>query len=492
MMTLWHVRMSLLGNYTAWERSAQRTAPAVSEPATLQGTAVSPDCAALRNELAADGMTLRIDGQHYHYVQNNGNELPVAHYAGHALAHGCFQKDGFLRIVQKTAGNQWGLSDAQGDVIVTPQFSRIHEFNAEGLAFVERENYIGRIDRSGKIVIPVRFSVIGAFDKNGFAKVERGLLYGYIDKNGKEVIPVRFECIGLLEEGLIHACQHGKEGYIDWQGKTVVPFAYDCLGPLEEGLMRACQNGKVGYIDQQGQTVIPFIYEDGQDFNHGMVWVRKTGQPEWSRINNQGEEVISPGQLAGLKFNAWGLALAEIYVFLQEQIFVYVNKTGHVVSPHHYRQIDEANRYGLRRVSAHVSDAAGLKWGWVNEKAEEVIPLRFDAAEGFAANGLAAVSVDGRWSYVNRHGRVLFPPRFAQARSFSHGLAAIAIETDNGDSRWGFIDQTGKVRIPLSFDYVEDFTSEGSAYVERRGKSFWIDTTGKFLREASPEDEEGC
>jgi hypothetical protein len=35
-----------------------------------------------------------------------------------------------------------------------------------------------------------------------------------------------------------------------------------------------------------------------------------------------------------------------------------------------------------------------FKWGYVDEKGEEVIPLRFDEASNFTANGLAAVAVE--------------------------------------------------------------------------------------------------
>jgi hypothetical protein len=55
---------------------------------------------------------------------------------------------------------------------------------------------------------------------------------------------------------------------------------------------------------------------------------------------------------------------------------------------------------GLARVE--VKD----KWGYINEKGEEVIPPRFDEADSFAANGLAAVraGVNGVTSGRGRQG----------------------------------------------------------------------------------------
>ncbi|MDR2678148.1 MAG: WG repeat-containing protein [Zoogloeaceae bacterium] len=40
------------------------------------------------------------------------------------------------------------------------------------------------------------------------------------------------------------------------------------------------------------------------------------------------------------------------------------------------------------------------KWGYINARGEEVIPLRFVKAKDFSANGLAAVRVRGKYGYI--------------------------------------------------------------------------------------------
>ena len=47
---------------------------------------------------------------------------------------------------------------------------------------------------------------------------------------------------------------------------------------------------------------------------------------------------------------------------------------------------------------------AGDKWGYVNNKGEEVISPVYDGALEFSDNGLAAVKSGDKWGYINKKG----------------------------------------------------------------------------------------
>jgi hypothetical protein len=59
------------------------------------------------------------------------------------------------------------------------------------------------------------------------------------------------------------------------------------------------------------------------------------------------------------------------------------------------------------------------KWGYIDTRGREVIPLRFDDAKDFAANGLAPVEVDGKYGYIDARGREVIPLRY----DFVHGFS---------------------------------------------------------------------
>lgn len=78
------------------------------------------------------------------------------------------------------------------------------------------------------------------------------------------------------------------------------------------------------------------------------------------------------------------------------------------------------------------------------------------------------VTVSGKDGFIDRTGKVVIQPQFAQARAFAEGLALVKVggtRTGSGPIRggkWGYIDQTGKFVIPAQFEWAGDF-SEGLA-----------------------------
>jgi len=99
------------------------------------------------------------------------------------------------------------------------------------------------------------------------------------------------------------------------------------------------------------------------------------------------------------------------------------------------------------------------------------------------SEGLAPVSIEGRFGYIDVTGRIIIQPQFDIANPFSDGLAAVA-----GDNRlWGFIDKTGTVVIQPQFEQPGAF-SEGlcTVMVDERlegGKlqNKYIDKTGRVV-----------
>lgn len=141
-------------------------------------------------------------------------------------------------------------------------------------------------------------------------------------------------------------------------------------------------------------------------------------------------------------------------------------------------------------VSATVLLWAGLDWaynevfrsndapfGYIDKTGAQVIdrgenrPLTPDTEKGPFSEGLAVVSItsmDTRkgpyFSYINKSGKIIETvDKFASARPFSEGLAAVKVDPNNC---WAFVDTSGKLAIEPTYLSVQDF-SEGLAGVEK-------------------------
>lgn len=135
-------------------------------------------------------------------------------------------------------------------------------------------------------------------------------------------------------------------------------------------------------------------------------------------------------------------------------------------------------------------------YGFVNERGAVVIPAKFDWVHRFH-EGLCAVLVGERWSYIDEHGHevIKLPESVSGCSDFSDGIARVAVGGEGRaseariGSKWGFIDRRGHFVIEPKFDVV-DWTDpptfvNGLAKVcveENRIRRFgYIDRSGKLV-----------
>jgi len=83
-----------------------------------------------------------------------------------------------------------------------------------------------------------------------------------------------------------------------------------------------------------------------------------------------------------------------------------------------------------------------------------------------------------KWGFMDRTGRIVVHPAFADERDFFHGLAAVELLS----GKWGYIAQTGKQVIYGRFDEARDFLAE-LAPVRVGRKWGYIDTSGQMVIE---------
>ena len=113
--------------------------------------------------------------------------------------------------------------------------------------------------------------------------------------------------------------------------------------------------------------------------------------------------------------------------------------------------------------------------GYIDKTGSFVIPPQFDYCLGHT-EGLAVVSVEGKYGYIDTKGDFVIAPQFEEAYRFSEGLAAVGI-----DDRLGYIDKRGALVIQPQFSRAEEF-SEGLAYI---GDGY-INRTGQCILTEEP------
>jgi hypothetical protein len=191
-------------------------------------------------------------------------------------------KESPLRPIFK--GGYWGFMDAQGRIVIAPQYDSVDEF-VGGLAqvgMIDEElpdlgGYpnlkLGYIDEKGRVVVPLKYAALHPFVGDLAAVAVRvdgprvrpmrsltdaNLRWGYVDRQGAVVIPPQFLGAGDFAEGLAAV--------------NVLPPA-GVKGDGEGGMCDGPHN--FGYIDRTGTIVIEPQYTQAGPFAGGRAVVGK-------------------------------------------------------------------------------------------------------------------------------------------------------------------------------------------------------------------------
>ncbi len=262
----------------------------------------------------------------------------------------------------------------------------------------------------------------------------------------------------------------GKWGFRDAWGNFVVPPVYDDVGSFSDGLAPVnvgaemehsgyMDGGKWGFIDTTGEVVIPLTFEYAYGFSDGVAKVRDANGTRF--IDPEGKTVLDLGE-------HWDCG-----EFSEGLLPVYIDRS--------LQREDWQTQY-------------------IDKEGQTVLTV-----EGYAEKfheGLAGLSLRSRpdadpvCGFINREGRVVIEPVYAEIRPFSNGLAAVARDRDSDTEAWGYIDRTGQYVIAPRFNEAEPF-EDGVAKVHVGGELAvvydapfywsggewqWIDPTGKVLR----------
>ena len=94
------------------------------------------------------------------------------------------------------------------------------------------------------------------------------------------------------------------------------------------------------------------------------------------------------------------------------------------------------------------------KWGFINEKAQEIITPQYDDYYSFN-NGLAAVKKAGKWGFINKKNKTVIPFEYdiQNYSNFSKGKSpATTYAPVSRNGKWGFVNKKNEVIIPFKYD----------------------------------------
>lgn len=334
-----------------------------------------------------------------------------------------------------------GFIDRSGKVVIKPQWSGANDFS-EGLAVVAVDSpryKEGYIDATGKLVIEAKFDEAGDFE-DGLALVgvgEFGLhdsgdhKFGFIDKNGNWVIAPTYRTMYGFSEGLAAVMNDdGKWGFVDKSGKVVIPFQFENGSFFSEGLapMFSKEKSRYGYIDRSGKWNIEPQFTQASGFVDSVAVVKRGG-------------VLSNPYPGGMTIVSKDGDKHREFLIIDKSGKTVVKFGGDVISVKSFSE-------GLAPVEVSKKQGAPLT-GFVDKTGKFVIEPRYSFVDSFQ-DDLAQFLLDGKWTFLDKSGKVVFSTPYQVSYGFKRGLAFIEQVGPGGfgdfqNHQYGYIDKTGKV-----------------------------------------------
>lgn len=297
--------------------------------------------------------------------------------------------------------------------------------------------------------------------------------------NGEEAkldwpIPLQIgdKCQYLTEAGKLLP-QKFDEAYAFFANNPITPVKID---------------NRYGFVDRTGNIIVKPIYDDAWFFdNYGRGFV--SFDKHWGIIDKNGKLIVKPQFDNIVRDNTNTRILPRILPIRKNNRVGYIDEYGSISIP---PQFDSALPfYDGDRAAIAVAGS----WGFIDRSGKIVISpkytsigpqrgrgdfLKSDPTKGiFGKLGLAPVSINKEWGYIDKTGTQVIAPQFEAAGSFSESGIAPAMR--HGDKLWGYIDRTGKFIIEPQFDFADSFGKNGVAWVSVGKLLKLIDVHGNEL-----------
>ncbi len=232
---------------------------------------------------------------------------------------------------------------------------------------------------------------------------------------------------------------------------------WDYVSTYINGLAEASLKGKSGYVDIYEHEIVPVIYDEVYLFWEGLSAVKLNGK--YGYVNTKGKVIIP------LKYDkAWSFQGGKANVVLNNKQTI-IDKNGVELLPFKYESL---YAYSDGLILAYLNK----KMGFIDITGKELIPVKFDSVT-FLVSGGKKMFLDGLHYYFDKGGKPMKNIYDEVDDYYSDGTAFVKL-----NNKWGKTDAKGKLITPLKYD-ARPFTRLDMTEVRLKNKFGFINDDGK-------------
>lgn len=383
-------------------------------------------------------------------------------------------------------------------------FSRVH---ADGFGYVmaTKNNKSGVFNLKGEEIAAFEYDNDGIYQYSGIGlRVAKNKKRGIIDFNGKVIVPIIYDDISTFYRSnfnnFIKVTLDNKVGVVNLKGEVIIPMEFEWI-EIENNFFKVATpepERKIGLYNKKGETVVPVEYQWITDSNTENSKITILVKDEHSyNFLNQKNELILPNNI-----REYGYILNEdrllnpffhsLYIKDDKGKTGMLNEmTGIVDIPMIYDKIIQGFRNGNQN---YFSVQKGKKFGLINAKNEEIIPIKYDdinidfVAETKDGNQHIVLAKGKKYGTVDLKNEVQIPFQYSDLQR----IANIALyKAKKGTGQYQIINSKNEAISKDWFDEVANFERKDSyeygeninyqALTFRNGKMRAIDEKGNYF-----------
>lgn len=342
--------------------------------------------------------------------------------------------------------SRYGIMDFQGNLIIPIKYMQIYgNLKNDNLFIVQNEEFKwGVINKFDDVLIPFNYSVLGTWIFKGTeafidARNDSGY-FGVINEFGEVTIPFIYENprVGIfLYQNFCVVKKNNKYGLVDYFNKKIKSFNYDYIGHFKEGYAR------VKVFDQKKKKELlesEFSIPEDRLMQLRYFLIKTRGFLEKYEIPSEYETLAKDFDDSASRKQIYENIKPYLLGYNLERDDIYSLEDNSFLDAYTYEEFLLKMRFGNKfKCWDNYIDSLTGKWGFIDEKGKEIIPLIYDDASDFE-DGLAKVKINGKWGMINKNGQVVIPIKYDKIEGKLDNYDLIEVKI-NG--RKGYVDMNG-------------------------------------------------
>lgn len=457
-----------------------------------------------------EGLAKVKKGDKYGFIDVKGNSVGKIKYSlilpftGSycRVAVGGSYKNGILQ------GEKWGILNKKGEEVLKPEYDEIGEFD-QGITYILKGKQYGLINEQMDILLEPKYVAVGMPDRFGniwFAssgkinkksgKIE-GAKYGLLNKEGKVIIPAKYAYIGYFYKYKVV----GNPDVTDYDASTSSFYnKYSLEKPLTrlfdtQNYLRAAlynvespekeDSIRLGFNNMEILTDSTFFLFGKNTLKMGVMDIHGdvvVPEGRYNTVSCPSDGIAKVGKIRRKKlhYGYYNIQTGFLKEFAENEfLYSYTDGVGKVLNTDSNsvyfvdksgNKITEVFGWAMNfdKGLCIVQDASSKKWGIIDNKGTEVVPMKYDAVKPHFTEDLLGVCQSGKWGVIDRSGKLVISQKYSGITDFRYGWAGVSVS-----GKWGMIDKTGKVVADIEWDDMKLITEAEPILIWGKKGELW-------------------